>query len=191
MTSMTSDTGAGTGLIAAIKAERSTDADAMFARVVEDLRRNGYRVGGVRQLDAEKPGRRKCEMRLLDLTSGHVTCISEDRGNDSRGCRLDHRALTEAAERVCEAIRQGVDLVIVNKFGKAESEGHGMRDVIALALETGTPTLVCATPEHHDTLIKFCGDFAVSLPLQYSAVLDWFRRIRASRGGADTDVAAA
>lgn len=160
-------------LIGAVKADRTADAVPVFAELVEDLTSRGCRLGGVAQADARRDGRSRCDMKLRDLTTGEIVLISEDRGNEARGCRLSYAALNEACENVKHAIRNGVDLVIVNKFGKAESEGAGMREVIALALDHETPVLVCANPEHHGHLIEFCGELAATLPLEPAAIRSW------------------
>ncbi len=164
---------AGSRLIGAVRASACADAEAPFARLADSLRARGLNLAGVKQTNRKREGACRCDMILEDLSSGEVICISEDRGPEARGCRLDRGALAEASERVLRAIRLGADLVIVNKFGKAESEGGGMRGVIAQAVEEGIPVLVCANAEHHVNLMDFAGDLAVTLPLSEAAIADW------------------
>ena len=164
---------AGSRLIGAVRASACADAEAPFARLADSLRARGLNLAGVKQTNRKREGACRCDMILEDLSSGEVICISEDRGPEARGCRLDRGALAEASERVLRAIRCGADLVIVNKFGKAESEGGGMRGVIAQAVEEGIPVLVCANAEHHVNLMDFAGDLAVTLPLSEAAIGDW------------------
>lgn len=160
-------------LIGAVRAALCADAEAPFARLADRLRAQGLRLAGVKQINRQREGACRCDMILEDLSSGEVICISEDRGPEARGCRLDRGALAEATERVLRAIRRGADLVIVNKFGKAESEGGGMRGVIAQAVEEGIPVLVCANAEHHLNLIDFAGELAVTLPLSEAVIGEW------------------
>lgn len=163
----------GLALICAVKVERCVDSETVFAALAEEWQRRGLRLGGVQQINVQREDRCRCDMKLKDLATGRVIAISEDRGPEARGCRLDRGALAEATERVLQSIRDGVDLVVVNKFGKAESEGGGMRDVLALALEFETPVLVCANPEHHPNLMAFAGDLAVELPLSAPDIAHW------------------
>ncbi len=162
---------ASTALIAAVRAERCADAEDMFAEISRRLRSEGRRLAGVLQINAGREGRCRCDMKLKDLANGEEICISEDRGPDDRG------ALEVAAGRVNCAIRTGAELVIVNKFGKAESEGGGMRDVIATALEYRIPVLVCANHEHHADLLAFAGDFATAVPLSPDAIEAWLKNV--------------
>lgn len=164
--------------IGAVRVDHCADAEPLFATLAGDLHRAGYRLAGVLQINSQREDRRRCDMKLRDLHSGAVTCISEDRGNEARGCRLDYAALAEVCESIKAAVRAGVDLVIINKFGKAESEGGGMREVIAEAIAHDIPVLVCANPEHHANLLAFAGELAFALPLCEIEIGAWLRGIR-------------
>ncbi len=165
-------------LIGAIKAARCADVEPLLAEIADELRASGHRLGGVLQADQTRPDRVKCEMRLRDLASGRIVSVSEDRGNLARGCRLDRAALLEASGWIAEAIEHRVDLVVINKFGKAESEGGGMRGVIAMAIERGTPVLICANAEHHPRLMAFAGDYAEALTADRSSIMAWALSVR-------------
>lgn len=171
----------GTALIGAVLAARCSDAEPLFAGLVASMLRQGVRLGGVQQINVRRDGYCRCDMKLKDLSNGEIVCISEDRGPEARGCRLDWNALAEATERVVRSIRAGVDLVVINKFGKAESEGAGMRDAIALALEHEIPVLICANTEHHANLLAFTGDLAVTLTLSRPDIETWLDAVLAAR----------
>jgi hypothetical protein len=144
----------------ALRRDKSGAADALFLRVAERARLAGLRLAGALQRDAPHPGRSRCDMMLTDLATGRVIRISEDRGDLAQGCRLDPGALTEAAALIERAIRSmAPDLVILNKFGKAEAEeGGGMRDVMAAALEAGVPVLTGVAPAYEGALRDFAGE---------------------------------
>jgi nucleoside-triphosphatase THEP1 len=171
----------GTALIGAVLAQRCVDAEPLFAELVSSLQRRGVRLGGVQQINVHREGYCRCDMKLKDLSNGEVVCISEDRGPEARGCRLDWNALAEATERVVRSIRAGVDLVVINKFGKAESEGAGMRDAIEQALEYEVPVLICANAEHHANLLSFTGELAVTLTLSGPDIETWLDAVLAAR----------
>ena len=127
----------------AIRRTDPTATDALIAAVVERAKAAGLKLAGVLQRDVQRPGRRRCDMDLIDLATGRIVRISEDRGNLARGCRMNMNALVEAAEMVEETIRTGApDLVILNKFAEAEEEGGGMRDAIAASVAAGVPVFM-------------------------------------------------
>lgn len=119
------------------------EAGNILAWAADDLAASGYRLGGVVQSSVHRPGRRKCDMYLRDLSSGEEILISFDRGNGARGCRLDPAAFARAGLWGERALVEGVDLLILNKFGKQEAQGRGFRPLIADALP---PTKTRSSP---------------------------------------------
>ncbi len=162
--------------LCAVKRTEPIAADALIAGVAKHAKAAGLKLAGVLQKDLKRPGRRRCDMRLIDLASGRIIPISEDRGNLARGCRMDTGALVEAAEMVEQCIRSGTpDLVILNKFGKAEEEGRGMRDAIAAALSGNIPVLMSVGPRAETALETFAGDLCTIIEADASAVSAWLR----------------
>ncbi len=163
----------GAAVCAALRGEtRATDD--LLVRVAERARSAGLRLAGALQHDEPRPGRRRCDMFLRDLASGRRTRISWDGGDLAQGCRLDPGALTEAAELIERAIRSAApDLVILNKFGKAEAEeGGGVRDAIAAALEADIPVLIGVAAAYAPALRDFAGDLC-AIATDEAAVLRW------------------
>lgn len=156
--------------------------DALLATVVERLRQDGVRVIGFLQEDDSallggEVGADACStMRLRDLAGGGVMGISQDLGRFSEGCRLDSVALTEAAGRLEAALEAGADLLVVNRFGKAEADGSGLRPVIARAIADNIPVLVPVREDYATAWANFHGGMAASLPAEAEAVLDWCQR---------------
>ena len=99
-------------------------------------------------------------MVLVDLAGGRSIRISEDRGAGARGCRLDTNELLQAMSLARGAMTARPDLLIVNKFGKSESEGGGFRDLIAEAVEQEIPVLVAVPWRNIDAWRRFAGVFA-------------------------------
>jgi hypothetical protein len=165
----------GAAVCAALREETGT-ADDLFVRVAERARRAGLRLAGALQRDQPRKGRSRCEMFLFDLASGRRIRISEDRGDLAQGCRLDPSALTEAAELIERAIRSAPpDLVILNKFGKAEAEeGGGLRGAIVAALEADIPVLIGVAAPYAAALREFAGDLC-ALAADEAAVWRWLR----------------
>ncbi|MDR3495445.1 MAG: DUF2478 domain-containing protein [Ancalomicrobiaceae bacterium] len=168
--------------ICAIRRGDPVAADALLAEAVSLARTRGLRLAGVMQRDEQRPGRRRCDMDLVDLASGRIIRISEDRGNEARGCRMDASALVEAAALVEQAIRNGgPDLVVLNKFAKAEEEGGGMRDAIAAALTRDIPVLIGVGVLAIPALEAFAGDYCTIIDPDKAAMRAWLDAHRRTR----------
>jgi nucleoside-triphosphatase THEP1 len=168
------------------------DIDGLLAQCSRILARLGYRLGGVIQSNPPRLGRRKCDMQLTDLSSGETALISHDQGHGSSGCRLDLAALARAAFWVEQAVAAGADLVIINKFGKQEARGQGLRSAITEALLSGTPVVFGVSRLNLDACLEFAGGQFTQLELDPDAVVAWCRQVvdRDPPGGGDHDAAA-
>jgi nucleoside-triphosphatase THEP1 len=136
-----------------------TGEGAILGRIAQAALDAGLEVAGMIQHDERRPDRRRCDMTLVDLTSGRRIALSEDRGKDTRGCRMDHAALEEAAGLALAALsaERLPDLLILSKFGKREIEGHGFRQVVETAVDRGVPLLVGVTADHVEGFRAFGG----------------------------------
>ncbi|MCW5676357.1 MAG: DUF2478 domain-containing protein [Xanthobacteraceae bacterium] len=117
-------------------------ADRALSSLGYGLREKGVLVRGLVQRNRAVPNRPKCDMDLEELGSGKIFHISKDRGALARGCRLDVEMLLIAGEVLEDALEYGCDLLIVNKFGRTEAEGGGLRGLLARAVAHEIPTLV-------------------------------------------------
>jgi nucleoside-triphosphatase THEP1 len=158
---------------------RRTDpiaTDALLAAAAARAKAAGLKLAGVLQREVHRPGRRRCDMDLIDLASDIVVRISEDRGNLAQGCRVDTGALAEAAELVERGVRVGApDLVILNKFGKAEEEGRGMRDAICAALLADIPVLLSVGELALPAFELFAGDLCTVIEADAAVLSEWLR----------------
>lgn len=164
-----------TALIAALVYANGVYPERVIARAVERLRDRGVTMAGALQctiLDAVD--RHPCDLLIEDLTSGDVTPIAEHRGRQARGCKLDVALLTELAESVVSGVRSGAPrLLVINKFGKTEAEGGGLRDAIAEAVGRDIPVLVGVPMRNLDQFRTFAGPLAVELPVGEAALAGW------------------
>lgn len=133
------------------------EADSVICRLAEQLSAHGLRLAGLVQANVERPGRCRCDMILTDLASGREMAISQDLGDGARGCRLDHGALETAVGWVEGSIVSGIDVVLLNKFGKREAEGAGLRPAIAAAVALDIPVIAGLAPENREAWDVFCG----------------------------------
>ena len=99
--------------------------------------------------------------------------LFENRGAGARGCRLDQAALAEATARVEGSLEQVPQLLVLNKFGKAECEGGGLRDLIASAIDRGIPVVIGVPERNLEAWRSFAGEFAMELPDHRNDVARW------------------
>ena len=180
--------------LAAIIYDKGFRIDDFMASVAARLAAEGVRVRGLVQENfGDDPN---CSvMTLVDLGSSGRFGISQDLGEHARGCRLDPHGLAEAGGQLDQALAGGADLLVLNKFGKAEAEqGAGLRSTVARAIEHGVPVLT-AVREPYDRGLGRTSTAALSTALapelETGAGLvpqgggGAARRARARRGGCD------
>lgn len=129
-----------------------------FAGLVTELRRSGKKLAGLIQEDVPHPGRTRCDMVLHELATGRAISISEDLGAGATSCRLSTPRLLEAAQLV-EAQLADAEIVFLNKFGKAEAEGGGLRDLIAHGIESGKSLVIGVPRSNLQAWTDFCGEY--------------------------------
>ena len=160
--------------IAAIVYSDGIYPDRIIARAIEPLRASGLALAGALQVEPVAAGRHPCDMLLEDLASGDVHAIAEHRGREARGCRLDVGLLTEIGEAVMNSLHDDQPrLLIVNKFGKIEADGGGLRQAVAEAVDLGIPVLVGVPARNLDRWRAFAGPLAIELPPTVGAIAGW------------------
>ncbi len=160
--------------LAYVSLEGRGNTDLFLMGVAQRLHAQGMRLAGCVQSNIERPDRAKCDMDLRVLPDGPILRISEDRGSLARGCILDSGALEQTVFEVDRRLA-GAELLIVNKFGKRESEGKGLVPVIAAALGEGLPVLVGVNGLNLPTFLAFCDNQATPLPADPDQVVEWCR----------------
>lgn len=148
--------------ITAIVSRDGADAAPLLGLIAARLAGMGVACAGFVQRDLPRADCCRCDMTLEDLRSGAVIAISENRGPEARGCRLDVDALLQAVTRGRAALEGCCppDLLVVNKFGKTECEGGGFRDLIAEAVERGVPVLVAVSSRNLEGWRRFAEGIA-------------------------------
>jgi hypothetical protein len=117
-------------------------ADRVLADVGYRLRDSGVAITGLVQHNHCVRERVRCDMEVEELASRIVLQLAEDRGDGATGCRLDPAALMEAAALITASLNNGPELLIINKFGKCEAEGGGLRAPLTEAFERGIPAII-------------------------------------------------
>ncbi|MBU6463693.1 MAG: DUF2478 domain-containing protein [Bradyrhizobium sp.] len=166
---------AGPSQIAVVVYDDGLVRDALITRCAADLAASGYRLGGIVQSNAHRPGRRRCDMYVKDLLGGDEIKISFDRGNEARGCRLDPDAFARIDGWIERAVLEHVELLVINKFGREEANGRGLRAVLAEALIAEIPLLIGISTQNLPDFLTFVGDSATRLGPDIEAITAWCR----------------
>lgn len=147
--------------------------DEMLVDVVARLRQSGAKLSGAIQHNTDDGDRCRCDMTLEDLAGGRLIDISERRGPQSRGCRLNSFALEEIVGIVEASLAHEPELLVINRFGKRESEGHGFRQAIERAMSQSIPVLVAVSENQREAFQNFATPFANELAFAPDAILSW------------------
>ncbi len=175
-------------LLAAIVFENGDDANRIVNDFAAELAATGTRLGGFVQISEDTENCGCKDTYVLDLENGARTKILQDLGAGSQGCRVDPSALVAIGHLVSQALTKSPELLIINRFGRLESEGMGLRDEIAAAALSGVPTLVCVSTRYIDAWRIFAADMGEELACSPEALLAWWEGVRQ---GADAESALA
>lgn len=131
----------------------------------ETMAERGMRLAGLIQESRPQGERRKCDIHLRDLATGEVHGVSDDRGPEARGCRLNTDRLLRAGEAAGRSLSAATDLLVLCKFGKTEAGGGGFRGLIAAALDLSVPVLIGVPEANLGSFREFSGELARELAL--------------------------
>ncbi len=141
-------------------------AALLLQRTARALQAAGHVCAGFVQHDEPRPGRSRCDMILENLLSGERVRISQDRGEGARGCHLDPHVLLGAMTAARAALPAGVDVLVLNKFGKSEAEGSGFRPLIADAVERGIAVVTGVSQRNLGAFRAFAGELAREIDIE-------------------------
>lgn len=163
--------------LAAIRISDDTPTDHLLETVARTLQQEGRIVAGFIQRKGPHDLSGHAEMVLEEIPGGRRFCISQPLGRESRGCRLDPRAIAGLAGPLLAAIEDRPDLLVLNRFGKGESEGQGLRAVFEKAFVLGIPVLTSVKQIYVGAWERFTDSCAASLPPRLEDVLGWSRNV--------------
>lgn len=159
--------------IAAISFDEGVAIDAMLEEIICKLQAKGYRIAGYLQRETAETDSCCSITDLESIAKGTKIRISQALGPGSRGCRLDANGLAEASGALIGELEQGIDLLILNRFGKGESEGQGFRSVIQKAMEMNVPVLTAVREAYRPSWEEFGGEYARIISGDSNDGLDW------------------
>ncbi len=154
--------------------------DDVLREFAADLDGRGYRSVGLLQLGHH------CldpELSAMLIHRGKRVRLFQDLGRCAQGCRLDVDQLMEAGVQIAEAIDEGADLVVINRFGRQEREGKGLLHVIERALEADIPVVIAVPESGFADWLKFSGGMSVRLRCDRDALELWWSGVSRRHAG--------
>ncbi len=155
--------------------------DALLNDVVVELEAQGAKLAGVIQTAGLEPGCDVLGVKLRSLAGDWDMPILQNRGREARGCRLDYGSIAEVTARISNNIPADTDFVFLNRFGRAEAEGNGFRQILQKCLESDFPAIIGVREDYLEDWTVFHGGLATQLPPDRHAILGYCRRQMASR----------
>jgi len=166
--------------LAAIVFDRDEAPDEALVAFADAAISRGARVAGLVQERADDDRCDLHDVRVRDLMSGEILPIMQDLGAGSTGCAVDPAAIAEAARLLDRALSTNPDLLVVNRFGRLESDGGGMLNEIGRAFAEGVAMIVCVPGRYREAWNAFAAGLDQQLPARREAIEAWWRAI--SRG---------
>jgi hypothetical protein len=126
--------------LAALVYEATQDPDRLLLAFAGDLRAQGLRPVGLVQRGHHDAG--AAVLPALLLHTGEEFDLFQDATAYTEGRRLDVGKLAQARARMTDAVSEGADLLIVNRFGRQEMQVRGLAHLIEHALRSDVPVVV-------------------------------------------------
>ncbi|WP_027015553.1 DUF2478 domain-containing protein [Comamonas composti] len=146
--------------------------ELLLESAARQLQQQGLNIGGlIHRQDRYANGNKR--MQLFDLRSTQSFELSQDLGSDSRACSLNPQALAQASEVLRKALADGVDLVVVNRFGVAEAEGRGFAAEFAACVLAGAPVITAVARRHLQDWQRFTAGLHAELGADEQQIQDW------------------
>ncbi|PWC87182.1 DUF2478 domain-containing protein [Azospirillum sp. TSO5] len=159
---------------AVIHGPGSYGVDALLDGFTAELKRRGFRVGGLVQRN-HGPGDDCAErMELVDVATGRAYDITQKLGRESQSCRVDPTGVAEASQAIRNAIASRVDLLVINKFAGLESHGDGLSDEMLTAIAEGIPLLTSVGSRYLNEWQTATGGFCDLLSPVADALWRWW-----------------
>ena len=154
-----------TTFAAAVYTRDLADREALSVFAAE-LRTAGVRVGGlvVRSDDGK--------MRRIDINR------PTRETQENKTCSLNTSALMESTEALRRAIREGVDVIVLQKFGEQEQKGQGLNDEIFAAIVEEIPLLIAVPTFALELWQERNGALGDTLPYDLDAFHHWWARVQ-------------
>jgi hypothetical protein len=163
-------------LLAAIFFAQDQAVDHLMDYVARALVRQGYRVAGFIQYAHEIEGSCCGGVDVEDIQTGERFEIMQALGVHAKGCRLDPAAIAAVSVSARTALEMRPDILILNRFGKGETEGKGLRSAFEEAALFGIPVLTSVKEAYQPSWREFAGELSESLEQDSDKIMAWCLR---------------
>jgi uncharacterized protein (DUF4213/DUF364 family)/nucleoside-triphosphatase THEP1 len=160
--------------VAVVHGPGSEHVDSLLDRFTSELKRRGFRVGGVIQRNYGSRDDCADQMELVDVATGRAFGISQNLGRESRACRVDPAGVADASQAIRRAITERADLIVVNKFAGLEAHGEGLSDEMLAAISEGIPVLTSVGSRFINEWQTFAGGYADLLTPDMETLWRWW-----------------
>ncbi|WP_347338463.1 DUF2478 domain-containing protein [Bradyrhizobium forestalis] len=167
--------------VGAILYRPKDDVDRLLADFAQDIVQQGVRIGGIVQRHARSANGTHV-MLAIDVATGQEISISQPLGSGATSCNLDTNGLAEAAAVVSKALRNKIDLLVVNKFARQEAAGRGLRAEFVDAITRGVPVLTAVPKKCLADWRTFTAGVGTLLPCDRESLEQWWCEISTRRG---------
>lgn len=159
--------------LAAVRFSDEDRIDELLETVARSVQARGCSVAGFLQRETpDGPG--CCPVTYLEsIATGEQVRISQALGAGSRGCRLDPRALAGATGHLLADLDARPQLLVLNRFGKGESDGHGFRSAIEKACSHGVPVLTAVRATYEPAWNAFADGLGTFLVPEITHIKHW------------------
>lgn len=160
--------------IAYLEGGRGSEAQLVLWNFSQRLRASGHRLAGVVERQERTVFNDKRDTLLRGVADATACSLFQDLGPGSGACSLDLAGITAASGLVEASLAPGVELLVINKFGKVEAEGGGFRSAMGMALALGIPVLTSVNPAFEAAWQDFSGGVAERLQPQDGRLDAWW-----------------
>jgi hypothetical protein len=167
--------------LAALVYDQHQDPDQILRAFAAELNARGHRAVGIVQLGHHCMD---ASLSAMLVHTGEELQLFQDLGTCSAGCRLDVGQLLDAGQQIANAIDQGADLLIVNRFGRQEREGKGLSYLVERALSADIPVVIAVPSHRFADWIRFADGMSVKLRCDREALEAWWQAVSSRNAGA-------
>jgi hypothetical protein len=163
--------------LAAIVYGPQDEIDALLGEFADRVKQRGPRVAGLVQVDTGEDACIVGDMSLREVDSGRIVSICQDLGPHAKVCRLDPQGLAQAAGLLGEALARDPQLVVINKFGKAEMEGGGLVAEIGTCVAHEIPLAIGVPRRFLAAWDAYAEGMDAKLPPRLEALEEWWASV--------------
>ncbi|MDE0943529.1 MAG: DUF2478 domain-containing protein [Alphaproteobacteria bacterium] len=120
--------------------------------------------------------------KFSSLFAGHVDLgdmgTAATPANERRYSDAHLATIFDKTEALRRAVREGVDLIVLEKFGEQEQKGQGLNDEIFAAIAEDIPLLIAVPEFALDLWQERSGELGDTLPYDIAAFHQWWTSIQ-------------